>query len=569
MRREFKIILFFTLLVASKLCSAQSLKVNFSDIRKIKTYKISALRCSDTLLIQKTLNSYLIPLYKKGFLAASIDSFSCDSINLIAYGQMGVQYRWAKLLPDSTTNMIFNDVGIRVHRFSGKPVNPKIFVRYINSTLKQLEDNGFPFACVKLDRVSVCHYSISANVNIDKGPRVVIDTIYLKGDARIIPKKLAALINLKKGESYSEFKIKRIDQKLKQQPYLNIIKPSEIEFLNHKARVYCYLTNKAASRFWGLAGFYSDKTDGKIKLNGDINLSLVNSLRYGEKINFMWSAPGKGTQNLNINTDWPFIFGWQVGVVSSLSLYRRDSTYITFNPKFSFSFFASNGGKFLLNLDYIKTSYTSSTQVQQTQYGNSTALLYGLGYEFSSLDNLVLPTKGMIIKSYVNTGSRSLNHSQSPTSNLIDGELLVEGFIPLYENRFILALRSNSRLRAIYNTKGSTTLFENEMYRVGGMGTIRGFNQESVLSSVYSIATTELHLRMSEGSGIYLFADKAFVKAYELGHGNDRWPLGVGLGINMVTKAGLFNLSYALGQGFGQNLGFRDAMVHFGIATVF
>lgn len=569
MRREFRIILALALLATSQLGSAQSLTVIFSDIGKTKGYKIPAIRCDDTLSIQKVLNSCLIPLYGRGYLAASIDTFRCDSTSFIAFGKMGVQYRWIKLLPDSATNILFNDAGIRAHNFSGKPVSPKLFVRYINSTLSQLEDIGFPFASVKLDRVSVSQSSVSAIVNIDKGSRIVIDTIYIKGDARVSSRKIAALINLRKGEPYSESKIRRIDQKLKGQPYLSIIKPSEVEFLNHKARVYCYLSNKPASRFWGIAGFYSDKTDGKIKLNGDINLSLVNSLRYGEKINFTWSAPGKGTQNLNVNTDWPYILGWQVGVVSSLSLYRRDSTYITFNPKLSLSFFAANGGRFLLNLDYKKTSYTSNSQVQQTQYGSSSALLYGLGYEYSRFDNVILPTRGLLIKSNVNTGSRNLNGSQSPTSNLIDGELLAEGYIPLYGNRLIIALRSNSRMRAIYNTKGSATLFENEMYRVGGMETIRGFNQESVLSSAYSIATTELHLRMSEGSGVYLFADKGFIKAYELGKSNDYWPLGIGLGLNMVTKAGLFNLSYALGQGFGQRMGLKNAMVHFGIATTF
>jgi len=569
MRREFITFLALAFLLTSKMGSAQNLTVTFTDIEKTKSYKISAIRCNDTLSIQKNLNSCLLPLYRKGFLAASIDSFSCDSFKLIAFGKMGGQYRWAKLLPDSATNILQSDAGIRFLNFSGKPVNPKLLIKSINSTLKQLEDNGFPLASVKLNQVSVGKNTISATVNIDKGSRIVIDTIFIKGDARVVPKQLAALISLRKGEPYSESKIKRIDQKLKGQAYLNFIKPSEVEFLNHTARVYCYLTNRDASRFWGLAGFYSDKTDGKIKLNGDINLSLVNSLKYGEKINFTWSAPGKGTQNLNINTDWPFVFGWQVGVISSLSLYRHDSTYITFNPKLSFSFFTSNGGRFLLNLDYKKTTYTSSSPVVQTQYGNSSTLLYGFGYEFNSYDNVTLPTRGIVIKSNVNTGSRNLTQRQSPTSSLFDGELFAESFIPLYENRFILALRSNSRIIAIYSTKGSTTLFENEMHRVGGMETIRGFNQESIISAAYSIASSELHLRMSEGSGIYLFADKAYVKAYELGDAEDRWPLGVGVGLNMVTKAGLFNLSYALGQGFGQNLRLRDAMVHFGIATVF
>lgn len=569
MRSNIKAILVLVFLLAHNLCSAQSLTVAFTDVGKTKSYKISTTGCHDSLMIQKALNTCFIQLYRKGFLAATIDTFSCDSIKIFAKGRIGNQYQWANLIPDSSTATLINQVGIKVPKFSNKPANPKLLVRYISLTLSQLEYIGYPFARVKLDSVDIQKNEINALVNIDKGPRLTIDTIYLKGNARITPVKLGAIINLRKGELYCESKIKRIDQKLNLQPYLKVIKPSEIEFLNHKVRVYCYLNNRAASRFWGLAGFYSDKTDGKIKLNGDLNLSLVNSLKYGEKINFTWSAPGKGTQNLNLNADWPYIIGKQFGLNGSLSLFKHDSTYFTLNPKFSINFFADNGCRFMLNLDYKKTSYSSSGLIQQSQYGNTSAFLYGLGFEYISLDNLVLPNSGMFIKSNINTGTRNVNGSNNKTSNIIESELIVERFLSLIENRFILAMRFNSKICALYNTKENATLFENEMYRVGGLGTIRGFNQESVLSTAYSIATAEIHLRMSEGSGIYLFTDKAYIKTYELGYSINSWPLGLGLGLNLATKAGLFNLSYAVGKGFGQTLGLKDAKVHFGISTTF
>ena len=146
---------------------------------------------------------------------------------------------------------------------------------------------------------------------------------------------------------------------------------------------------------------------------------------------------------------------------------------------------------------------------------------------------------------------------------------MVKDFVPFYQSRVVLAFTSNSKLRSVYRSSGNSKLYENEMYRIGGMGTIRGFNQETVLSSAYSIATAEIHLRVSEGSGFFFFADKGYVKSYELGFNKDSWPLGLGIGLNLVTKAGLFNLSYAVGKGFGQSIGFKDAKVHFGIATVF
>jgi len=570
MMKEFKAVLFISVLFLCQHGFAQKIVVSFIDTGKIKSYKISKIRCEDSVSIQKALSECLLFQYRKGFLTASIDSIIyCDSSRISVTGALGLRYQWAEVKPDSATNVLLNNIGIREPSLSKTTVNPKRLAKYINLTLHQLEDNGYPFAKVKLNNVKINQNKISADLKVDKGSYIVNDTIYLKGDAKLTNKKLAAIINIKKGEPYSETKVKRFDQRLKQQQYIEIIKPPEIEFLSRKARVYCYLNNKMASRFWGLAGFYSDKTDKKIKLNGELNLLLVNSLRNGERINFAWSAPGKGTQKLNVSTDWPFIFGKQVGFSGSFSIFRQDSTYITINPKMAISFFAPNGGRFMINIDYKKTSYTLNDKTNQSLYANTSAFLYGLGYEYSSYENLILPTKGIHIRTNLNTGTRSISQEQSPKSNLIDGELFIEGYIPLQENRFILALRSNSKARAIYNTNGSKVLYSNEMYLIGGMGTIRGFNQETVLTDKYSIASVELHLRFTEGSGIYLFGDKGYVNANELGKSKDYWPLGVGIGLNMVTKAGLFNLSYALGQGFGQSIGIKDAKVHFGVVATF
>ncbi len=563
------LILLIVVLLIQKNCNSQELTIRFTDIGKSFKYKLPSSKCSDSTFIAKTLYEFLLPFYSKGYLSASIDSFYFDSTLVRAYGMMGLQYRWVRFKTDSISQFWFNNFGIKIPRNENKIINPRRFARLTNTIIKRFEDSGYPFAKVELDSVKISRKEVSAILRLDKDPEILIDTLYLKGSFKVNHRHIMALLSLKKGEPYSESKIKLIDQKLKQQPYLSNIKQSEVEFLNHTARLYCYLNNKIASRFSGLAGFYNDKKDGKIKLNGNLNLLLVNAMKNGEKINFLWNAPGKGIQNLNIETDWPYIFASQMGVTGSFSLYKHDSTYITINPKLSISFFSQNKGRFLLNLDYKSTYFSSITLAQESQYSNTSALLYGIGYEFNSLNGLELSTQGLYFKSSLNTGARKLNQSNKSNSNLIEGEMFVRGGIPLYENRLILVLISNSKIKGIYNSTTSSKLYENEIYRIGGMETIRGFNQEEILSQAYSIASAEIHLRISEGSGFYLFADKGFVKVSESGENNDAWPLGLGIGLNLVTKSGLFNLSYALGDGFGQSISLRDAKVHFGISTIF
>jgi len=562
-------ILLIVALLIQKISNSQELTIKFTDTGKTFKYKLPSNKCCDSTYIAKTLYEFLSPFYSKGYISAAIDSFDFDSTMVRAYGMMGLQYRWVRFKTDSISQVWFNNLGVKIPSNENKIINPRRFAKLASTIIKRLEDTGYPFAKVEWDSVKISRNEVSAILRLHKESEILIDTLYLKGNFKVNHRYIMALLSLKKGEPYSESKIKLIDQKLKQQPYLSIIKPTEVEFLSHTARIYCYLNNKIASRFSGLAGFYKDKKDGKIKLNGNLNLLLVNAMKNGEKINFLWNAPGKGIQNLNIETDWPYIFASQLGVTGTFSLYKHDSTYITINPKFSISFFSQNRGRFLLNLDYKNTSFSSITLVQESQYSNTSALLYGIGYEFNSLNGLVLPTQGLYFKGSLNTGIRKLNQSNKSNSNLIEGEIFVRGFIPLYENRLILTLNSNSKIKGIYNSNTSSKLYENEMYRIGGMETIRGFNQEEILSQTYSIASAEIHLRISEGSGFYFFVDKGFVKVYESVKNNDAWPLGLGIGLNLATKSGLFNLSYALGDGFGQSISLRDAKVHFGISTIF
>ncbi|MHC1705415.1 MAG: BamA/TamA family outer membrane protein [Tenuifilaceae bacterium] len=555
------------LLLIQKVGDSQELTITFSDISKSYKYKLKSSNLVDSTIISKAISDNLLPFYSKGYLAATIDSFYIDSTNVRAFGYRGLNYEWLNIKVDSLSQIWFNIIGISIPKFYGKSINPKQFAKFAEQTIKRFEDSGYPFARVKLQNVKINGNEIDATINLNKGSRITIDTLYIKGDAKIKHSNIMALLNIRKGELYSETKIKSIDQKFRQLPYLSIIKPTEVEFLSSKARLYCYLNYKQASRFSGLVGFYNDQ-NGKIKLNGDLNLSLVNAMQNGERINFAWNAPGKGTQNLKIETDWPFLFAKQVGVTGSFSLYKHDSTFISINPKISLSFFIQNGARFLLNLDYKKTSFSNIEIVPQTQYANTSALLYGLGFEYNSLNSFLLPTRGTYFKSLLNTGNRKLKQINN-NSNLLEGEIQVTEFIPLYENMLILSISSKSRIKTVYKSEGNTKLYENELYRIGGMSSIRGFNQESILSKAYSIATAEIHLRVSEGSGFYLFADKGFVKTYEPNQYKDSWPLGFGIGLNLVTKAGLFNLNYAVGEGFGQTISLRDAKVHFGIATIF
>jgi outer membrane protein assembly factor BamA len=138
----------------------------------------------------------------------------------------------------------------------------------------------------------------------------------------------------------------------------------------------------------------------------------------------------------------------------------------------------------------------------------------------------------------------------------------VDQFIKLGQNATI---RSGLQAGWINGQK----LFLNELFQLGGIKTLRGFDEESFYASEYAIATIEY--RYLIGSASYLFS---FLDAAHLGRKSVQGNLkgkyaGLGAGIALETKSGLFSLAYAAGKNKDLPFNFREAKIHFGFVSLF
>ncbi|MEX1188736.1 MAG: BamA/TamA family outer membrane protein, partial [Bacteroidia bacterium] len=116
---------------------------------------------------------------------------------------------------------------------------------------------------------------------------------------------------------------------------------------------------------------------------------------------------------------------------------------------------------------------------------------------------------------------------------------------------------------------GGASIFENELYRIGGNNTLRGFDEESIFASAYSIINLEYRYLLEENSFLFLFANGAYYENSAVNRDVVDRPYGLGAGMSFETKAGIFSISYALGSQFGSPLETRTAKVHFGITNLF
>jgi len=112
-------------------------------------------------------------------------------------------------------------------------------------------------------------------------------------------------------------------------------------------------------------------------------------------------------------------------------------------------------------------------------------------------------------------------------------------------------------------------LFTNELFRIGGLKTLKGFDEESILASSYVIGIIESRFQLEQNSFLFLFFNTAWYERNYRGTYVNDTPLGFGAGITFETKLGIFSLNYALGKEFDNQVQFRAAKVHFGLVNYF
>jgi len=186
-------------------------------------------------------------LRAEGYFAASVDSFELKNDSLFAYLNIGKAYQQLNLnitnLPDAIKKQI------------KLPLEDEVLLDWEDWTLlteKLLqygENNGYPFSTVKLQEVSVNDSIIHAKVYHNLSKKYSIDSIEIRGTAKINRNYIENYLDLKKGAIYNERKIGLINQKLLELPFVKTYRSPAVEFFDNKARLFLFMNDEKVNRF--------------------------------------------------------------------------------------------------------------------------------------------------------------------------------------------------------------------------------------------------------------------------------------------------------------------------------
>jgi len=527
---------------------------------------------------RQELSKLLGYFHEKGYLTASIDSIQEDSNAMTAWLQTGDLYKLSRISKGNANPVILSQSGYKEKFFSDMPFSPAEIKQLTENILQYCEDNGYPFASMKLDSVVIGpDKQISASINLEMNQKVTIDSIIIKGNSKLHRKFIRNYFNIKPGDIYDESRIIRVESKLQDLPFVTVIRPHEVVFIDDKASLILYIDKRKASQFDGIIGFApNEQTSGKLLITGDIKLKLLSAFNRGELIDFNWRKLESKSQDLKFHFNFPFLFSTPFGFDYQLHLFKKDTSYLTLTNHLGIQVMFSG-------YNYVKAFYENQSSNLLSTYGLEFATtlpeyadistsLYGVGIDITNLDYLYNPQKGFRFDLTGAIGSKKIKKNINVNPGLYDSiplqstlyrlQLSADLFIPLFRYNTLLLANKSGFLE-------NKNLFDNELFRIGGLKTLRGFDEEAITASIYTIFTLEYRFLFDANSFFQLFFDGAFYECNaNSGYFQDT-PFGFGAGVNFETRAGIFALSYALGSRDGQPIQFKSAKIHFGITAKF
>lgn len=528
---------------------------------------------------------------QSGFLAARIDSIksSANADSLRIWISPGRNWNTLRLKINPSESDLREWFWPHIQADSSFLLDRQSWHTLRNAYLLEKQNQGFPFALLQLKNFQLDTQSVYANLISDLGPLILFDSIGLAGTAELKSNFLSNYLGLKPGQNYSEERLKLAESKLIRLPFVQQVRPYALYYYGNWAKPYFYFNKKNASSFDGFLGVAPNSAiNGKLVLTGDINLKLQNLLSTGKSLQVSFRSFRAGSSDLKIQFDDPAFWRTGFGFTGNFSLLRFDSIYLDLQ---------AGAGLSQLITKHVEWALLYAWQrVDLLNPDTGTIRLSAQLPDFSDfrLNQLSLritrKTPGFFrlsrnvweLETEVGMGLRNL--VQNPLIASMKFENENGNFYNLYETANLQSVRFKGQFQAGLQTKifgnwiwfnqisvgalYAKQLFLNEYFRIGGLKTLRGFDEQRIFADKYAIGLSEFRYKFGQDSYFCAFYNQGMYTNISRSSTINQAP-GFGLGMQAETGAGKLVFYYALGKTGNAGFNLNAARIHVGYSSLF
>lgn len=438
-------------------------------------------------------------------------------------------------LQDSTSIEIpFNETTVFFHRL-----------------VKYYQNNAYPFVEVNILKVVKESGYLMVDLFILPNDKKRIDKIVLKGYTNFPRSFISQSYNINIGDPFSKNKISELSELIQTTKFVSEIKKPEVLFTTDSTALYLYLKREKSNFFDGLIGFSTSPETQKIQLYGNVDLRIQNSLNHGETLQLNWLSTQNQSQTLKLYLETPFLFNTPFTASYNFDIFKQDTTFVTTTHllKSDYQITNNNNVGFLLE---VKSSNTTTTQNIEDN-SNFSSFFYGVSYRYNKPNNHPIFNNKIHLYSHVTQGERD-NMKQLKIANF-------------FQYLFRISNKQNILIKNSTELLISDNYLENELYRIGGSKSIRGFDENNFIADSFSYLNSEYNYLLSNSSYLSTLVDIGLLRNKL--HDSLLTTYSFGIGFTQQTKIGQLGIQYFIGNTDKNSFSFNNSKLHLNISQTF
>lgn len=557
-------IIFFIVLFGGLLSSnlvAQSLDLKIVGNSEDETFIIDALdyqqKFNDFNSLELEIASTANILTHLGYLESKLTTTKqVNDSSYVATFLVGERYTKARIHFDV-------DFNTKILKLVSNTITDRYFeidITAVESSLQtlntEISNTGDPFSTLQLINITKENGVLHANLKIVEQQHRTIDTIIVKGYEKFPKSFVKRYLKIKSKQAFHLETIRKKTEALKNLQFAAQIKDPEVLFTKDSTLLYLYVEKLKSNTFDGFLGFGTNTETNKIEFDGYLNLNLINNLNYGESFRLLYKSDESDQKTFDVKTKLPYILGTPIGLQLGLNIFKKDSSYATttqvamidypFNPKNSLAIGIN--------------AQTSTNLLDHTilTIDDFKSIFYNINYTHTKPQHYdkLFPIN-FLFDASAGLGKRTIENIGQSQSKFQLNTFKI----------FNLNLRNSFYCNLSAAILTSDNFVENELFRFGGINSIRGFEENSLIANVFTVLNTEYRYKVTNGLYINSIIDLAY---YENPIVDTKSKLlGLGFGFGVLTQAGLLKLNYSNGNGENQSIKLSNSKIHISLSATF
>lgn len=447
---------------------------------------------------------------------------------------------------------------------------------WMQKVVSEAENQGFPFAKINFGEIIIEGDSIRSNLVFDSGPLILWDSVEVSGSTKTQGKYIQNLTGIIPGSPFSQKQLNQASRQLRRSPYFSLTREPGLSFQIKKALPTFDLRDRNTNVLDGIVGLLPNENEpGKMLITGQLDLELYHLGGKGRDVEIHWQRLNLQSQSLDISAKESFLFNSPIDVQIGFSLLKQDTTFLNrflsldFGYRISsnsyLNFFTKRQAGDLIST-YAYREVTDLPDVADFRWNQ-----YGISVHFNSLEDPFFPRRGSLFNVELAAGNKKILQNTGIPDEVYSGidlntpQYQIQGS---YEKHFFIRPTWGMWFKGSGGLIQNDNLLLNDLFRLGGLKTIRGFNENFFYARSFGYLSMEQRLFFGENSFLMVFADAGILENPYFATAIDR-PVSFGAGLNLETESGLFRFIYGVGKSNLQPLQFSYSRIHFGYLARF